>query len=114
MRTDRTSRQYLWTLPSFRRVVWRRYIAQLIRQPGDRSQRTWSALHRRFPNGAPRPREIRTARPLRRAVFVLNCGSWASGARRGRLVRGTIRGTLQRPWYTPEVQVVDFGCGLVV
>src|SRR6266545_3499535 len=47
-RTERTSRQYRWTLPSFRRVVCRRYIAQLIAQPRRRSQCTWSALHAVF------------------------------------------------------------------
>src|SRR5256712_12242402 len=44
-RTERTRRQYRWTLPSFRSVVWRRYITQLIGHVAPRSQRPWLALH---------------------------------------------------------------------
>src|SRR2546425_5416381 len=44
-RTERTRRQYRWTLPSFRSVVWRRYITQLIGHVATRSQRPWLALH---------------------------------------------------------------------
>src|SRR5260370_40941485 len=62
-RTGRTRRQYRWTLPSFRRVVGRRYIVQLIRHPPRRSQRTWLAVHRGFFSAGRRRLTFDTARP---------------------------------------------------
>src|SRR5260370_30342814 len=77
-RTERTRRQYRWTLPSFRRVVGRRYIVQLIRHPPRRSQRTWSALHRGFFSGGRRRLQLHTARPRIAPCGYPGCGSWAS------------------------------------
>jgi hypothetical protein len=48
MRTERTSRRYVWPLPSFPRVVWRKYISLAYAAHARTKSITWSALHARF------------------------------------------------------------------
>ena len=48
IRTERTNRQYVWALPSFTRVVWRKYISLAYARLDAGSQSPWSALHAQF------------------------------------------------------------------